>query len=481
MEKMRVRAILSKMPSLTKAELKKLLPSKIKAPETSPIRYPNALLSSFPKGESYSLLGWVAEEMLRLPVLEINMDSLISATKKWYPEITEESIIKIRNSKTTPPFLDHMISTRNKIDSVAIGALRFEETVTMGSVEGHPDSRTDTQIFEVKMTGMLQENWQDFLYQIFAYASLTTDTVTDIYLVLPMQEIVWHYNVAEWTHRRAYADLLNTTVETIMSNGENDAIWGANLRETCHIGSHIRKEKSLVDTVRRLGDYSKPYQIFLCGSQNSKLQICDKELLDTAVAVLETGARIYVHSQYIINLCQPPNVNEGFHTRLLIKNLQYAVIAGFKGVVVHVGKSTDKPVVDAIENMRQNLLLAMEHATADCPILLETPAGQGTETLCAYRDFVEFVLKFADPRLRICVDTCHVFACASSGGPLSYLERLTTYNRKLLKLVHYNDSACPYGSCLDRHAFMGTGHIGVKTMTQIAELCNKHSVPMVIE
>jgi deoxyribonuclease-4 len=149
--------------------------------------------------------------------------------------------------------------------------------------------------------------------------------------------------------------------------------------------------------------------------------------------------------------------------------------------VVHVGKYTDKPLHQAISNMRENLLLAMIHATADCPILLETPAGQGTETLTGYTEFVEFVLKFGDPRLRICVDTCHVFACAASGGPLQYLDRITTYNRKLLKLVHYNDSACVKGSCMDRHAFMGTGYIGVETMTQIAELCHKFTVPMLIE
>jgi deoxyribonuclease-4 len=367
------------------------------------------------------------------------------------------------------------------MDEVAKGELRYDEEVSSGLVQGHPDGRTHTQIFEVKMTGMLQENWQEFLYQVFAYAALTPPTVTDIYLVLPMQELLWHYDVREWTNRQAYCDLLNSAVSTIMENGMNDAIWGMQLRETCHIGSHIRKEKSLVDTVLKLGDYSKPYQIFLAGPQNSRMNISDDELDQTAIAVAATGAKIYVHSQYLINLCQPISANNGFHAELLIKNLQYAVKAGFKGVVVHVGKSTDKPLAEAVENMKQNLLHAMTHATSSCPILLETPAGQGTETLCKYNEFVEFVMKFNDPRLRICVDTCHVFACAASNGPYEYLDRLTTYNRHLLRLVHYNDSACVMGSCMDRHAFMGTGHIGVETMTNIAKLCHKFKVPMLIE
>lgn len=478
---MRVRSILKAMSSLTRAELKKLLPNKLKAPVTDPIRYPNALLTAFPKDQSYSLLGWVAEELLRLDYTAVNMDNLIVAVKKWYPEITDAGINKIRVSKTTEPFLNHIIETRKKVDLVAKGSLRFDEEVSSGLVQGHPDGRTDTQIFEVKMTGMLQENWQDFLFQVFAYAALTPDSVTDIYLVLPMQQLVWHHDVSRWSGRHAFCALLNSTVSTMLTNGAHDAVWGSQLRETCHIGSHIRKEKSLVDTVLKLGDYSKPYQIFLSGPQNSKMNIGDEELAATAAAVLTTGAQIYVHSQYLINLCQPVSVNDGFHTGLLIKNLQYAVACGFKGVVVHVGKYTDKPLDQAISNMRENLLLAMVHATVDCPILLETPAGQGTETLTGYTEFVEFVLKIGDPRVRVCVDTCHVFACAASGGPVQYLDRITTYNRKLLKLVHYNDSACEKGSCMDRHAFMGTGFIGVETMTNIAELCHKFAVPMLIE
>lgn len=61
--------------------------------------------------------------------------------------------------------------------------------------------------------------------------------------------------------------------------------------------------------------------------------------------------------------------------------------------------------------MKKNLLECLPLATKECPLLLETPAGQGTETLKAMKDFIEFVAEIADERLRICLDTCHVFAC----------------------------------------------------------------------
>jgi deoxyribonuclease-4 len=466
------------MSSLTRAGLKKLLPPKLKAPVTDPIRYPNALLSVFPKEECYALLGWVAEELLRTNSDEINLETVIKAARKYYPALTQEAEQKIRVSKTTQPFIDHVVETRKKIEKVVKGTLRFDEAVQQGSIEGHPDARTDTQIYEVKMTGQLAENWQHFLYQVFAYAALAPEA-NDIYLVLPMQELLWHYDVTKWSDRQKYADLLKEASTKLQNDGANDQLVGAVARETYCIGCHISKLKSLEQTVRSLPDYSKPYQIFLGSSQSSKLTISDEELAKSATAVQETGAKIYVHSQYIINLCSEPGKSDDYHTQLLIKNLQYANAAGFKGVVVHVGKSTDKPVPEALANMRQNLLTAMEHATPECPILLETPAGQGSETLTTYTEFVEFVLLFKDPRLRICVDTCHVFACGYQ--PIDYLKRITKYNKKLLKLVHYNDSATPCGSCLDRHAFMGTGHVGIDQMLEMAKLCHANQLPMVIE
>jgi deoxyribonuclease-4 len=133
----------------------------------------------------------------------------------------------------------------------------------------------------------------------------------------------------------------------------------------------------------------------------------------------------------------------------------------------------------ALEHMRANLLKAIESATDTCPILLETPAGQGSETLTDPDEFIAFVQSFASPRLRICLDTCHVFA--SGQNPLDYIRKIWSADSGLLKLVHFNDSAAPCGSCLDRHAFIGTGRIGFAAMKEIADYCLSKSIPMLVE
>jgi deoxyribonuclease-4 len=122
---------------------------------------------------------------------------------------------------------------------------------------------------------------------------------------------------------------------------------------------------------------------------------------------------------------------------------------------------------------------ALEKATPACPLLLETPAGQGSEVLCDWDAFAGFVASIGDPRLRVCVDTCHVFA--TGADPHDYLNRFQTRHPGMTHLIHFNDSATPCGSCLDRHAFCGEGHIGLAKMTAVAEAATATAIPMLVE
>jgi len=300
--------------------------------------------------------------------------------------------------------------------------------------------------------------------------------VTDLYLVLPLQKEVVHYDIRKWEHRTKFRDFLSNWSTNEQTVGVDNSLMATLLIHSCGIGRHMHKEKSLADTVRSIADHSKPYQIFLSGPQNSNMSLKDADLAQANQLVQQTGQRIYVHSQYIINLSN--NDKDGWATKLLSKNLDGAKAAGFKGVVVHVGKSTNQPKADAIEKMRANLKEALEHGSVGCPLLLETPAGQGTELLTGREEFLDFVESFNDPRLRVCIDTCHVYAAGHD--PLAYIQEAVK-RPNLVKLIHYNDSLEPCGACKDRHAFVGTGHIGFETMQQIAQVCLHHKLPMVIE
>lgn len=480
---MRVREILKTLSKeKTRAARMQLPLPAFAVPAVETERYPSALLSALPAGQNYSVLGCVAEDLLKLPVAEITLDALIAAVNRWVLSWPAEAAAKVRKSKTTEPFLVALRETRTKLEAVlkgGAGPLRYGEEITKGSISGHPDYRNETQIFEVKLTGQLKENWQAFLLQTFAYAALAGPAVKDIYIILPLQKTVWHSDVRAWTPLRgaAFLKIFEEAVEGAV-DGVQATFLAAALRELYSIGIHAPKIKSLAGTVAAFGDYSKPYQIFLGGPTNSKMSIADGELALAADAVQKTGARVYVHSQYIINLCAGAAA-DSWAVDLLKKNLKYTAAMGGRGVVVHVGKSTSQPLAEALAKMRTAITVALEAATPACPLLLETPAGQGSETLKDQSEFIEFVRSFADPRLRVCVDTCHVFACGHD--PLKYLEGVVTADPDLLKLVHFNDSQEACGSCLDRHAYIGTGKIGMAGMQRLAQFCSERAVPMVIE
>lgn len=480
MSTLRVRQILANMDVVSKSNLRKLLPIKLTVPDYETQRYPSALLTSFPPGEGYSLLGFVAEHLLRLPSSEIHLEALIKAVRELLPAWPTEAEEKVRKSKTTQPFLDSLVVTRKELEKVlrsglAEGSLKFEDVVTNGSVEGHPDIYNNTQVFEVKLTGMLKDNWTSFLLQVFAYGALMP-SVTDLYLVLPLQQKVWHSDIRAWTDRGAYLETLTKWSSHQQTTGLENKMRAFVLRDFYNIGHHTGKEKQLLKTVAGLGDYSKPYQIFLGGPQNSNIKTDDNDIAATLGLVRKTNAKVFVHSQYIINLCN--KAEDNWHTNLLIKNLKVTRAFGGKGVVVHVGKSVKQPLGVALETMRASLLTALEHATWECPILLETPAGQGTEMLTNMKEFLDFVETFCDLRIRACIDTCHVFA--SGFQPLEYID--TALGRPgLVKLVHFNDSHGICGSRVDRHAHIGSGHIGFEKMSAVAELCCQNSVPMLVE
>ena len=482
---LRVRQILEGMDSVQRAGLKKLLPRGLKMPEVETARYPSALLGCFPDGETYSYLGIVAEHMLRLPSGEIGVERLITVSKEVCPSFGAVQEGKVRKSVTTAPFLECLVATRQALEGVLrveAGELEFEPSITSGSVEGHPDMKNRTQVFEVKLTGKLKAGWPAFLAQVFAYGALDP-AITDLYLVLPLQKTVWHWGLAGWKTRSAYLEALKSWSSKEQTTGFETALMAMALCEEYRIGCHVGKQKVLATTLAGLGDYSRPYQIFLGGPQNSKLSIGDDDLAASLGVVTKTRARVFVHSQYIINLCAAAAADAAaagaaWHTDLLVKNLQYTRAFGGQGVVVHVGKSVASPVPEALERMRGALVLALEHATVDCPLLLETPAGQGTETLKGMDEFLDFVESFADPRLRVCLDTCHVFACGHN--PLTYVNAALA-RPGLLKLVHFNDSLGECGSCVDRHAAVGAGKIGFEGMEALAERCAAAGLPMLVE
>ena len=337
----------------------------------------------------------------------------------------------------------------------------------------------------------LAATWTLDVIAAYALAAVAPPEITEIILTFPLQGFVHTLHVGTWVERDRFLDVLvgmceeageegTALVHRIVGEMTDDSVptTGSELMNRYHIGRHLSKEGAFAQSLQVVPDGSRAWQYFLSSPRMTKVSVKAEDVAASRAYIVRTGSRIYIHSPYIINLCQAPGP-DNYGVRCLRETLTAAAAMGCLGVVVHVGKTVKMDAAEALANMRENVLACLDVATADCPLLLETPAGQGTETLLTYAEFFGFVAEIADPRLRVCVDTCHVFA--SGQCPLEYLQKAVREYPGWVSLIHFNDSLGVRGSCVDRHAPPGEGYIGLPLMTAIAETGRAASIAMVYE
>lgn len=256
------------------------------------------------------------------------------------------------------------------------------------------------------------------------------------------------------------------------------------------IGTHISLKNDILTSLKEYynntikePDYSIPFQIF-SGSPKMFKRKKMNNIKETANFISINNITGFIHSPYVINLS---NMKDDSFNCILYE-LDLANKTNIKGTVVHVGKHVNDTKEIGLNNMKNNIdSIFSEYSnnsdTSDliknAKLILETPAGQGTELLTNINDFILFCKQYSDnPNFGICVDTCHVFA--SGHDPLEYLIRLKEEGL-YIDLVHLNDSKDTKGSRKDRHEEIGKGHIGLEKMNEIINYCNKEKIPMIIE
>jgi deoxyribonuclease-4 len=241
------------------------------------------------------------------------------------------------------------------------------------------------------------------------------------------------------------------------------------------IGSHI-------DDIENIPNKSNIVQLF---KDNKILDKTNKNIVKNKV----------IHASYIINLAN--NWDEySWWIDLFINEILYAAEIDAMYIVVHLGKQLKLSKKEALNNMFTSLLYVHDETKKkanNVKILLETSSGQGSETCFLLEDLAYFYKKISTHkntqfknRFGICLDTCHVFAAGydiTSSKNIKYF--LNKFNKIIgidhIKLVHLNDSKNSLGSMIDRHANIGTGHIGKKSLLCITKFFIKKNIPIILE
>lgn len=248
-----------------------------------------------------------------------------------------------------------------------------------------------------------------------------------------------------------------------------------------------------VEKIFMTGYLDRTYQVHIRDSNKYSQCLLTPSQVDIMRYLPKADEKIFCHAPFIINLSARP-VN-AWNVKLMTEELTLCKFMGFSGVVVHVGKSLNLKEEEAFQNMVDNLIiiessyitLTKENKTEghkeSCPILLETPAGQGTEICYQAEDFCRVVKKarieMKNPdNLKICVDTCHVFAAGYD--PYDYIEIMDKLLPDSIALVHFNGSAGKKGCRVDRHEFEKS-EITVNTLKKVYDFCMAKGIPMIKE
>jgi deoxyribonuclease-4 len=207
-------------------------------------------------------------------------------------------------------------------------------------------------------------------------------------------------------------------------------------------------------------------------------------------ACAERQLPAYIHAPYLINFGShsPETADKSVYS--LRHSLRRGRAVGALGVVVHTGSATGgRERATALTQVRRLLLPLLDELTHDDDpwLLLEPTAGQGSSLCSQVHELAPyFDVLDRHPRLGVCLDTCHVFAAghdlAAPGGvkrTLDELEAVAGPGR--LKLIHANDSQDVAGARKDRHANIGSGHIGAAPFGELLTHPVTEGVPLVIE
>jgi deoxyribonuclease-4 len=341
--------------------------------------------------------------------------------------------------------------------------LIYNSEYMYGNIVGHPDIVTDRAVLEIKNTTSLTGMFQQAVLQTLTYAALIRyhgEQCTEMGFVLPVQKTVVMYDLREWDHE-SYLHSIFTPLSTKRV-------------VVIPIGSHVAKGKDLASSL-----VINPCQMFLRNPRSKADHTLDThELAKAAEKIKNEAIRYFTHAPYTINLCsgRAPELD------ILISDLESTCSMGGEGVVVHVGKHCKQSMAVALDTMEVAVKGVLPYATTKCRLLLETPAGMGTEVCDTLREMASFYTRFsADElsKLGICIDTCHVFAAGYD--PLHYLSSWSNLSDVPICLVHFNDSRREKGSRVDRHAPVGNGLIGQVAMEDIARWCHERCIPMVTE
>jgi deoxyribonuclease-4 len=195
---------------------------------------------------------------------------------------------------------------------------------------------------------------------------------------------------------------------------------------------------------------------------------------------------VVIHAVYLINCAsEDPEIREK-SLASLIQSLRVGAGIGAKGVVLHAGSAKGGSPEAAIVRAGQVIAEALAE-TEECELHLEDTAGAGGTLGRSFEELAALIeAAGADPRLGVCLDSCHLLASGYDVRTEQGLEETLASCDAIVGLdrlhsLHLNDSVTPLGSNRDRHAVPGEGELGEDGLTAFLGEPRFEDLPVVLE
>ena len=119
-------------------------------------------------------------------------------------------------------------------------------------------------------------------------------------------------------------------------------------------------------------------------------------------------------------------------------------------------------------------------------VLSKLGVGQGGSIGSRFEELGYFVESLASERVKICLDSQHLFAAGYPvHEPAGLEETLTNFDKFIglenLVAFHLNDSKVPFLSGRDRHENIGEGFIGIQGFRNLAHEARLRTKPWILE
>lgn len=227
-------------------------------------------------------------------------------------------------------------------------------------------------------------------------------------------------------------------------------------------------------------------QIFSRNPRGSGYRVYDKEEIGKFQIIRRENqfGPLLAHAPYTLNLASSTERTYEFACMVIREDIARMDALGIEMIVFHPGSHTGIGTKEGIRNIIAGLDQAIT-GQENLTVLLETMSGKGTEIGVSFEELKEIRDGVRHPeKVGICLDTCHVFAAGydivnSLDGVLDEFDRILGLS--LLRAIHLNDSAMPFGSHKDRHAVVGGGEIGEEALLCVMEHPRLAGIPFYLE